>query len=169
MAPNPEQSNSTFLKLPLSVVTKVDVGRLYREVESIDNFLKQAAIREPGTAVKMPKTSRLFDETVEVNKINVLHDDERARLYAFLKQIRTDAPILHMSFSADPSPLFTQKLIAWLRTELHPLVLLQIGIQPNIGAGCVVRTNNKYFDFSLRSRFQNNSTALASLLKGVTQ
>lgn len=169
MAPNSEQSNDTFLKLPLSVVTKVDVGRLYREVETIDNFLSQAAIREPGTTVKMPKTSRLFDETLEVNKINVLHDQERARLYAFLKQIRTDAPILHMSFSADPSPLFTQKLISWLRSELHPLVLLQIGIQPNIGAGCVVRTSNKYFDFSLRSRFQNNSTALANLLKGVTQ
>lgn len=169
MAPNSEQSNDTFLKLPLSVVTKVDVGRLYREVETIDNFLSQAAIREPGTTVKMPKTSRLFDETLEVNKINVLHDQERARLYEFLKQIRTDAPILHMSFSADPSPLFTQKLISWLRSELHPLVLLQIGIQPNIGAGCVVRTSNKYFDFSLRSRFQNNSTALANLLKGVTQ
>ena len=166
MAPN-IKTNDTYLQLPISVVSKVDVGRLYREVETIDSFLKQAAIREPGTAVKMPKTSRLFDETLEVNKLNVLHADERARLYDFLKEVKSDAPILHMSFSADPSPLFTQKLITWLRSEIHPVVLLQIGIQPNMGAGCVVRTTNKYFDFSLRSRFKDSSKTLVSLLQGV--
>ena len=166
MAPN-IKTNDTYLQLPISVVSKVDVGRLYREVETIDSFLKQAAIREPGTAVKMPKTSRLFDETLEVNKLNVLHSDERARLYDFLKEVKSDAPILHMSFSADPSPLFTQKLITWLRSEIHPVVLLQIGIQPNMGAGCVVRTTNKYFDFSLRSRFKDSSKTLVSLLQGV--
>ena len=75
---------------------------------------------------------------------------------------------MHISFSADPSPLFTQKLITWLRAELHPLVLIQIGIQPNMGAGCVVRTTNKYFDFSLRSRFKEKGAVLTQLLQGVT-
>jgi hypothetical protein len=166
MAPNTIKSTNDIMKLPLSVVTKVDVGRLLREVESLDNFLQQGAIRQPGTPVKLPKTSRLFDETVEANHLNVLHEDERKRLFEFLKQVKTNAPVLHMSFSADPSPLFAQKLITWLRAEIHPVVLLQVGLQPNMGAGCVVRTTNKYFDFSLRSRFAEKGDVLTKLLQG---
>jgi F0F1-type ATP synthase delta subunit len=72
-----------------------------------------------------------------------------------------------MSFSADPSPQFTQKLAAWLRQEIHPFVLLQVGLQPNIGAGCVVRTTNKYFDFSLRERFKSKRPLLMEKLKSL--
>lgn len=167
MAPNATQDKT--LVLPISVISRVDVGRLLREVEAIDAFLKQSAIREPGTPVKMPKTSRLFDETIENNQLNVLHDDERLRLHHFLTEVRTKAPTLHMSFSADPSPAFTQKLITWLRAEIHPVVLLQVGLQPNIGAGCVVRTTNKYFDFSLRTRFKEKGSILADLMQKADQ
>lgn len=161
----PSSSSDSVLRLPLSVVSRVDVGRLLREAESIDSFLNQSAIREPGTPVKLPRTSRLFDETVETNKLNVLHEDDRKRLQSFLVEVKSHAPTLHMSFSADPSPVFTQKLMSYLRSEIHPIVLLQVGLQPNMGAGCVVRTTNKYFDFSLRSRFKEKGSVLADLMR----
>lgn len=161
----PSSSTDTVLQLPLSVVSRVDVGRLLREAESIDGFLNQSAIREPGTPVKLPRTSRLFDETVQTNKLNVLHQDDRQRLHSFLTEVKSHAPTLHMSFSADPSPMFTQKLLSYLRAEIHPIVLLQVGLQPNMGAGCVVRTTNKYFDFSLRSRFKEKGSVLADLMR----
>lgn len=164
----PSTSTDSYLHLPIAVVSRVDVGRLLREVEALDGFLNQSAIRQPGTSTKLPRTSRLLDETVEINKINVLIEADRKRLYEFLKQVKDKAPVLHMSFSADPSPLFTQKLITWLRSELHPIVLLQVGMQPNMGAGCVVRTTNKYFDFSLRNRFKEQGEILAKLLQGAT-
>ncbi len=167
MAPNAgTQETDSYLHLPLSIVTKVDAGRLIRELDQIDTFLKGAAIREPGTPVKMPRTSRLLDETVQVNKLNLLHEDDRTRLIQFVNQVRSNAPVMHISFSADPSPAFTQKLITWLRSEIHPLVLLQIGLQPNIGAGCVLRTTNKYFDFSLRERLKEKGGLLAETLRG---
>lgn len=167
MAPNASaQANDTYLHLPLSIVTKVDVGRLIRELDQIDTFLKGAAIRTPGTPVNMPRISRLLDETVQVNKLNLLHEDDRSRLVKFVNQVRANAPIMHVSFSADPSPAFTQKFITSLRSEIHPLVLLQIGLQPNIGAGCVLRTTNKYFDFSLRERLKEKGGLLAQALKG---
>ncbi|MEK7603477.1 MAG: hypothetical protein AAB459_04545, partial [Patescibacteria group bacterium] len=135
------------ISLPVAVVGRVDLGRLLREVEGLTDFLEQAAIREPGTAqAKMPKTSRLLDQAIEINKLNLLTNDDRNQLRQFLKTVYQEAPVMHMSFSADPSPNFTQKLVAWLRQEIHPFVLLQVGLQPNIGAGCVVRTTNKYFD-----------------------
>lgn len=157
------------LQLPISIVSRMDVGRLLREVETLEGFLRQAAIREPGTAVKMPRTSRLFEDLITTNQLNPLLDGDRQRLHTFLISVKARAPVLHMSFSADPSPLFTQKLMAWLRENIHPFVLMQPGLQPNIGAGCMVRTTNKYFDFSLRQHFLKRRDVLVSRIHGVTQ
>lgn len=157
------------LTLPIQATGRVDIGRLLREVEQVDNFLKQAAIREPGTTMKLPKTSRLLDELTATNKLNLLREDDRARLLNFLITVKSMAPVLHMSFSVDPSPSFVQKLMTWLRSEIHPLVLLQVGLQPNIGAGCVVRSTNQYFDFSLRQHFKKQRPLLMQKLHGDMQ
>lgn len=157
------------LQLPISIVSRVDVGRLLREIEGLEEFLKQASIREPGTAVKMPRTSRLFEDLISSNQLNPLLDGDRQRLHTFLISVKAKAPVLHMSFSADPSPLFTQKLIAWIRENIHPFALMQPGLQPNIGAGCMVRTTNKYFDFSLRQHFLKRRDVLVGRIHGVTQ
>jgi hypothetical protein len=164
-----EHDRVQSLVLPVGIVGRVDLGRLIREVEALDEFLRQASLREPGTSVKLPKTSRLMDEVIQVNKLNALLEPDRELLQQFLAVVRSKAPILHMSFSADPSPLFTQKLITWLRREIHPFVLLQVGMQPNIGAGCIVRTENQYFDFSLRQRFTDKRPLLAEKLMGTSK
>lgn len=155
-----------FLALPNSVIGRVDVGRLLREAEALDNFLNQAAVRQPGTVMSIPKISKLLDETIMNNRINVLVEAERNRLLHFLMEVYGRAPLLHISFSSDPSPAFMMKLITWLRQEIHPLVLVQVGLQPNMGAGCVLRTTNKYFDFSLRQRFAQKRDILSQRLRG---
>ena len=162
------EQDKAILLLPLGVTGRMDVGRLVREVEALDEFLEQAAVRTPGTPIQMPKTSKLLDEMLEHNKLNALVEQDRKRLLNFLLTVRAKAPIIHMSFSADPSPLFTQKLIMWLRENIHPLVLVQIGLQPNIGAGCVVRTTNKYFDVSLRQHFAKQQALLMAKIRGVS-
>lgn len=145
----PSTAQATF-SLPLSVVSPVDLGRLIRELEALDNDLNQAAISAPDTEPTMPVTSRLLDEAIAVNKIVPQQPDDRKQLVAYLWGMKATAPVLHISFSADPSPLFTQKLVVWLRHEINKDVLVTIGLQPSIGAGCIVRTNNKFFDLSLR-------------------
>ena len=163
-----EKQQAKELKLPLSVVSPVDVGRLLREVDAIDNFLLQANIRQPGTSLKLPKTTRLMDEMIQLNGLNVLTEPDRKQLHAFLTELKEHAPVLHMSFSADVSPLFMQKLMTWLRTEISPAVLVRIGLQPSIGAGCVVRTANRYFDLSLRERFNQNRHMLVQKLTEIS-
>ncbi len=166
MAADTATQSTSQMVLPMNVVTRSDVGRLVREAEAVDNFLRQVGVRQPGTSLQLPKTSRLYDEMVAINKLNMLQEQDRLTLHQLLQAIRTDAPVLHMSFSTDPSPLFLQKLMTWLRQNIHPLVLLQVGLLPNIGAGCVVRTNNKYFDFSLHQRFIDTRPMLISKLHG---
>jgi len=156
------------LALPSSVVGPVELGRLLRELEVLDNALMQLRLRTDKT-LKLPPTSRLLDQTIELNKLKLLESADLQELQRFLLHVKAQAPVLHISFGADPSPLFTQKLVLWLRQEINPLVLLTIGLQPSIGAGCMVRTTNKYFDFSLRERFTKNRQLLISQLQEVTR
>lgn len=158
--------DATRLVLPIGVITRADLGRLIGEAETLDNFLRAAAIRLPGTAVQPPRQSQLFDDLVTSNKLNMLLEADRGRLSQFLLLVRSQAPILHMSFTSDPSGAFQQRIIAWVRGQVHPQALLQIGLNPSIGAGCAVRTTNKYFDFSLRQRFINQRTMLIEKLRG---
>ena len=165
MAPStPDTAATQSLQLPLQVASPVDVGRLLRELEAIDDLLTQAALRGDGAQVKLPKTTGLLDQTILLNKINMADAAERKKLTTFLKAIKAKAPLLHISFSADPSTAFIDKLLTWLRKELHPNVLLTIGLQPNIGAGCIVRSMNKYFDFSLRQDFAGKRALLLEKL-----
>ncbi|MBI3624387.1 hypothetical protein HY218_02010 [Candidatus Saccharibacteria bacterium] len=154
------RDTTKILTLPVSVIGQNDVGRLVREVKQLGEFLTQAAIREPGTPTKLPRSSRLMDELVQTNTLNPLIQNDRQWLMDFLLAVYQRAPVLHMSFNADPSPLFLQRLTTWLRREVHPLVLLSIGLQPNLGAGCTVRTKNKFFDFSLREYFKQKRAIL---------
>lgn len=167
MAPSATTTDS-ILALPVTAVGRIDVGRLLREVEALDGFLAQSAVREPGTALKMPRTTKILDDMLQMNHLNFLLPEERNRLLHFLMEVYSKAPVIHISFSADPSPQFLLKLMTWLRQEVHPLLLLQVGMQPNIGAGCIVRTTNKNFDFSLRHRFFERRMILAHRLKGFT-
>lgn len=157
------------LQLPLNIVGKGDINRLERELAAVEEFISSSEVREAGTQPKMPRTSRLFDELVQQNNLNALLSEDRSKIRGFLTGLKNSAPVIHISFSADPSPLFTQKLVGWLRQNIHPSLLLSIGLQPSIGAGCIIRTTNKYFDMSLRQRFLDKREVLVSKLHVVAQ
>ena len=156
--------------LPIAVASPVDLGRLIRELEAIDSALSQDKIRSGAEPAALPKFSELLSQTVELNKLDLLQADQRQLLLQFLVSIRERAPRLHVSLSADPSPEFTAKLASYLRSNIHPLVLITFGLQPNIGAGCVVRTTNKYFDFSLGAALtKNRDLVMQTLRKAIAE
>jgi hypothetical protein len=160
----PQSATPRSLALPSLVSSPTDVGRLVRELEAIEELFLQLQLRKGGDPLKLPRTSYLLDRLVELNQLNILNPDERQQLKAFLIAIKEQAPILHISFSADPSATFLDKLMVWLRQEIHPAVLVNVGLQPNIGAGCIVRTANHQLDFSLRQSFIKNRELLISQL-----
>lgn len=157
---------SRQLELPILVFGPLEVRRLQRELELLEEYVHQAAIREKGTQPPLPKTSRLLDALASNNNLNLLVAEDRERLKHFLIEVDRSAPIIHVSFAADPSSAFTAKIVAWLRTSIHPYALLQLGLQPSIAAGCIVRTRNKAFDFSLRNRFYEQRDLLLKAIGG---
>lgn len=159
----PEQSAAPVL--PSSVVGLVDVGRLIRELEKIDDIMRSGVLREDGRAVELPKLSPLLEEVAEQNKLDLSDEHQRQNTLEFLKLVKREAPKVHMSFSANPSEQFVQKLVVWLRQNIHPHLLVAVGLQPGIGAGCMLRTTNKYFDMSLSRSFGNSRELLMQRLR----
>lgn len=150
--------------LPTSVVGPADVRHMVREIEELDEFLRQAAIRKTGSRGKPPKTTEGLEELASTNRLNLLLPSDRQRVAEVLKKLDQQAPVVHLSFATDPSPAFTGKIVTWLRANIHPWLLVHIGLQPSIAAGCTVRTTNKYFDFSMRQHLLQNRHLLTNAL-----
>ncbi len=155
------------LKLPLSVITKLDLLRLVREANALQEYLLQASVRSGGTPMQqLPKLSRFLDDTARANSINLLDNNQRLALIKALEALKESAQVIHMSFAAEPSGAFLTSLITWLRTNVGSLIVLQVGLQPQLAAGCIVRTENKLLDFSLRAHFTSRREELAKMLEG---
>ncbi len=150
--------------LPAVIVSPADVRRLRRDLEDLDDFLHQSSLRQGGKAVTLPRIGRQLDELASDAKANLLQKTHRQQLLRFLNDLNNKAPVLHMSFASEPSAAFMNKLVLWLRDNIHPQVLVRIGLQPSVAAGCIVRTANKQYDFSLRQSLENQKPLLIEKL-----
>jgi len=148
-------------QLPALVMTPSDISRLLHEIDSLENYMQQQRVRMPGQpTAKMPKTTRMLDELAVANGVNLLDAASRAYLGGFLRELLAHAPVVHISFASDPSSASLQKIVLWFRKNTDKHVLVRVGLQPSLAAGCVVRTPNKYFDLSLRLRLQRQRSLL---------
>jgi F0F1-type ATP synthase delta subunit len=147
------------------IATLSDLKHIRRELEAVDEFLHQAGLRQGGKAVKMPTTSRMLDSLVADSKLNLLKKADREQLTKYVTLLIQKAPVVHITFASEPSASFLNKLVLWLRDNIHPQTVISVGLQPAITAGCVVRTANKQFDFSLRESFEKQGGKLMEVLK----
>jgi len=159
------EPSSKQLTLPTLVFGAVEVRRLSRELEALDEYFQQNAIRNSAQQVTVPKVSRMLEALASENHMNLLQGPERQILTNFLRDVTEVAPSVHISFAVDPSAAFTAKIVTWLRSNIHPYTLLQLGLQPSIAAGCTVRTPNHLFDFSLRQHLSNQRELLLNGLR----
>lgn len=165
----PKVHHAQHLILPATITGLTDVTRLQRESETLDEYLRQAALRKGGHATELPKIPVMLDDVATVNHMNLLQEADRKKLADFLQHLQTAVPVVHMSFASEPSTEFTAKIVTWLRQNIHPLMLVQVGLQPSIAAGCTLRTTNKVFDFSLRQHFVRNRQILVDTLTKLDQ
>lgn len=162
-------ASAAHSQLSTLITSPSDLKRARRELETVDDFLHQAGLRTGGKVVKMPQTSRVLDELVSQTNANLLKASDRAQLMKYLNDLNEKAPVLHMSFASEPSAAFLNKLTVWLRGNIHPQIMVSVGLQPSIAAGCVVRTANKQYDFSLTKAFEAQRGILVDDLKQATQ
>lgn len=154
------------LSLPIQVVSLSDVSRLEREIESINDFFEKSSI-QGADAKNIPQISLSMRSIIEDNNLNIIDKVDRKKLTDFIVGLKTSAQIVNISFAVEPKPEILMKLLQWFRTNAGPNVLLRVGLQPNIAAGCIVRTQNKYFDLSFKHQFSESKSKLAQALSRV--
>jgi len=154
------------LSLPNAVVGEIDIARLRRELNGLNDFFVGSRNRTAGTSMQTPKLSRSLEQLAQDNHMNLLEEADRTKLLSALDQIRDKAPRLQISFAVEPAPKAFEQILAWLRQNIHPYTLVQVGLQPAIAAGCVVRTPNRVFDLSLRANLKKQEPYLTKLIMG---
>ncbi len=147
-------------KLPLTVSTKVDIGRLIRELETLDNSARKNELLKQSAATDLGDISASMKNLLEINKLDLQKNQDRLVIKAFLNDLKKQAPVIYISFSSDPPAKFMEQITEWFRREINPSVLLSVGMQPKIGVGCIVRTANKQFDMSLGKDFDKKRSLL---------
>jgi len=157
------------LKLPLSVVTQADIARIIREINSLNDFFVSTKLRESGSPMQPARLTRVLDQISKDNQINLLEEDQRNKLAENLEKIMEKAPLLHVSFATEPSAIAVEKILDWLRKNIHPYALVQVGLQPTIAAGIILRSGNKVFDLSLRENLKKQQSYLAKLIEGAVR
>lgn len=152
------------LKLPTTLSSVQDLHRLSRELEALDTYIDQASLRgQPLTA--LPRMTNVLESIVRDNNFDLMQATIRRELRQTVATYLKTAPVIHMSFAVEPPVQMVQKIVSWFREKVHPATILQVGIQPTIAAGCVLRTPNKYFDFSLRQHLKRNQDKLAASIR----
>lgn len=139
--------------LPPSVVSRLDVSRLVREVEQIDNAMTTAAVRTKVGAEPqpVPAVSEALDEFLAQNSLSLTNSQERSNLVKQLQQLKDKVPIIHMTFAVPADRESLGELAAWLRQSIHPQAVIAVGLQPALIAGVYLRTPNHVHDFSMRA------------------
>ena len=154
------------LSLPLRVISFNDVARLERELESINDFFDKSSL-QGANAKTLPQASATLRSLFEENKLNILEVADRQKITQFINKLRQNGKLVNVSFAVEPKPDVLMKLLQWFRREAHPHVLLRVGLQPTIAAGCIVRTTNKYYDFSFKEQFSKSKQKLSTALGSV--
>ena len=164
MGPNAaaQTASKKAFTLPLQVIGWTDINRLLRELEALEETLVGERREEKAPL----KVTDLLNRAATASDFHLAEKTDRSGLHEQLSQIRDHAPRLQISFASEPSPKVVETLLGWLRTNVHPYSLLQIGLAPSIAAGCVLRTPNKIFDLSLRASFEKQKPYLVELIKG---
>jgi hypothetical protein len=143
------------LALPPALVTRADLSRLSRDIESIDNDLEAQKARNHATGKSgytMPVLSRALNDFAELNKLDLSDDQTRMLVKDQVKMLKEKAPVLHMTFAVEADMESLQKLVEYVRKEIHPLALVSVGLQPGLVGGVYLRTPNHVHDFSVRNR-----------------
>jgi F0F1-type ATP synthase delta subunit len=158
--------------LPATLIGRADLSRLVREVESLENELESQKVHNPqhatqATDYKLPKLSRSLGDFIELNKLDLTDDHVRTTLRKTLTTMKDKAPSLHMTFAIEPDPEFLQKLVTWIRQEIHPQALLTTGLQPALIGGVYLRTPNHVHDFSFKTHLKGKRDLIVHELEAL--
>jgi G3E family GTPase len=163
------KKDATNFILPPSLISRIDLSRLVREVESVDGELESQKVRNHSSGhddqkYVMPNISQTLDDFLSMNKLDITDNQARMVLKEQMQILKNKAPIIHMTFATEADPEALSELTDWVRKNLHPQALISVGLQPSLVGGVYLRTPNHVHDFSLRANLENKRNVIMDAL-----
>lgn len=155
------------INLPEELVSPADVRRLARDAARLADVEQQ--IKLGGDVREGGGGSALLRKFAAANRLDLSKVEGCQQASKLLDRLVAEAPVVHISFASEASDDFIQKISGWFRKNISPLVLLTVGLQPSLAAGCYLRTTNRYFDLSLRQHLESSRGLLAEELEGLAR
>lgn len=163
-----EQAKKDYI-FPKTLIGQADLARLEREVELVDSKMQAQKVRgkSADASPQLPPLSQGLGDFVEQNEIDLSDGQTLLELKEHLRQLKDHAPVVHLTFAADIDPEPLQKIVAWLRQEVHPQVLVTVGLQPSLIGGVYMRTPNKVHDYSVKTLISDKRDIVLGKLEGL--
>lgn len=148
--------------LPSSIYSPDHLRFCVDELKSYAAALDQ---RDRGSTVTLPELSvESADLLTEIKGADANRADVVAALAAELERHLEAAPSLTITLAASAPHGLKMELVKWLRLNVRREVMVEFLVNPDIAGGMVVRTPNRVFDFSFRSKLLDNPKRLVAFL-----
>ena len=151
-------ASNTVVILPVSILSKADLARAIRELEDYDRQAQQAALR--GATLAVTHFSQGIIEIARTEELQLDATSDRQQLLSQLQHLQGQTQQVNVSFAVQPSRRVVETITTWLRRNVSPSIIVQVGIQPSLIGGCVIRTTNRVFDFGFSQHLAGGSALL---------
>jgi hypothetical protein len=152
-------------KLDNSIYKLAQLRRISFELNQLILKIEQNRIIDPNYQIAQNSLGVEVVKLIELNNIDINSISDLKRLESSLEQIGQHPALIHFSFNQEADSQVLQKLVAYIRENIYPNVLISVGLDPSITIGCRIRLTNKSFDFSLRSRLNKNKDLLLDKIR----
>ncbi len=139
-------SSELFSSLADLVNTTDDLRTLQKEV---------AAIKQGVYGTGQNGISTILKEQVRAKVAKIIEPALSEKPEHVLDELLNDLkalPTIRLSIAFNPTQSTIEKISDWLRTNTDKQWVLDLAINPDVGAGTVIEVNGYYRDFSLKEK-----------------
>ena len=134
-------------------------------VDELNAYAEALHKRDRGGHSPLPELSReSLDLLNEIKGADSSRSDVVEALAAELQRHLDAAPSVTLTLCATASHGLKTELVDWLRSNTAREVMVEFLVNPDIAGGMIIRTTNKVFDFSFRSKLLAQPERFTKLL-----
>lgn len=141
-------------RLPNSFSSPQQIEALLGDIEKLKPTMLSTPQKWPTRVQEFAMSNALASLTLA----------SQSKLVGYLKELLATSPQISLVVANMPNGEELAELTGWFRSHIHPHTTLHIAQNSDVIAGCVLRTDEAVYDFSLRSGLFANSEKLAKRL-----
>lgn len=166
-------ANIDSIELPASIVGLRDLRTCVKVLERLTSQLVNESIQiKAGIEDKTASPAALpemLQELVTLSGMGVNSERQSEALKKQLLELVQHAPRIQLQFASEPDATMKRRLVAWLRSNIHRNLLIDIHVNPGVGGGFIVETTQRRYDFSWRTYLEHQSEHLTQKIREAAQ